>query len=111
MFIPHPFWFLLIEHDQRFIQIPLVFHEWENILGSIYGHSFFPFVTNHWDMNIWFLIVWIESRFNGSLFYLPLVSHLWDDIVGSVSGDSFFPLVCHHWDAPKPLSKLNYLFL
>ena len=104
MFILHPFCFLSLEYHQGLIyvhlSVPLVFHHWDNFLGSIKAHSFFPFVTNHWDMIVWFLMVWTPSRFYGSLFFLPLVCHLWDDILGSIKGHSFFPSVCYLDHAP-----------
>ena len=81
MFILHPFCFLSLEHHLGFIKvylsIPLVFHHWDSFLGSIYPHSFFPFVTNHCDMILWFRIVLTPSRFDGCLFFLNFVSHFW----------------------------------
>ena len=58
------------------------FHHWDRFLGSIEAHSFFPLITSHWEMIIWFLIVWTPSRFYGSFFFLPLFSHIGADIIG-----------------------------
>ena len=51
MFIHHPFCFQPLERHLNFssvhLFVPLGFHHWDNILGSICAHSFFVFVTNY----------------------------------------------------------------
>ena len=88
-----------------------MFHHWDNFLGSIQAHSFFPFETNHRDMILWFLIVWTPSRFYGSLFCPHLVSVLWDEIVGSKVIHSFLWFVIIGTPSRPCLSLLLLFFL